>query len=173
MKRIIAAVLIFMLATALCSCGLLFRIGSQRTEIGEKDDAPVMTVNGETFKLESESSHGALHYKHNYENMNHDTSGSFCNVVGFQNGDVIFAVRLVYFTGKSINEVMSGSDYTLSKKTVNGLEYTYFEYNDNGMPGHTYAYNFDGTTYTISFASQYDMTSLEEVFLQNVSFSAE
>lgn len=167
MRRIVTMILLLALAVMLFACG-----GGGEQKPG-KTEYPVFTVNGEEFELSSDTSHGALHFKHNYSNINRDTAGSFCNVTGQKDGDVVFAIRLVYFTGKSIDEVMSESDYVLSKKTVNGLEYTYFEYTDNGMPGHTYAYNFDGTTYTISFVSQYDMTSLEEVFLQNVSFSAE
>jgi len=68
------------------------------------------------------------------------------------------------------DEVISGSEDNLTDKTAGGLEYRYFEYDENGTPGHTYVYSFEGTTYTISFVSNFDMTSLEYAFLSNVRF---
>ena len=133
----------------------------------------VVIFNGDTIKLTYETNHRDLYYKQNIVSMNAETVGSFCNVSYRQDGDVAFEIRLVYYVNKSIDEVMGESDYTLSEKTVNGLTYTYFEYDDNGRPGHTYVYCYDGTSYTISFTSPYDMTSLETVFLNNIRFAKE
>ena len=173
MKKVLLVFTASLLLFSLTSCGLIFSILQEAA--GETDyikDGKTVEFNGDSLVLDYETHHGCLYYKIDIPDMHADTVGSYCNINYTKKGEVAFDIRLVYFANKSIDEVMEGSDYAISEKTVNGLTYKYFEYVDNDRPGHTYVYNFDGTTYTISFASAYDMTSLENGFLESVRFDA-
>ncbi len=171
MKRVSAFLAAAFVLLTLASCGLLRARGGESEKDGNSD--PELSFNGETIKLTYETNHRDLHYKENLVSMERDTAGSVRRIVYRQNGDVTFTIWMVYFADKSIAEVMAESDYVYTTKTADGLEYTYFEYDDNGLPGHTYVHEYDGTTYTISFVSQYDMTSLESVFMGCVYFAHE
>ena len=141
-------------------------------ENGESSDGDTIDIGGYKIKLTKEANHGDMYFKENVSEMElagYDQSFSmYCN----KDEGQIFVIRLVYFKGSSIDEVMSGSDAALTDKTVNGIDYKYFEYEENGVPSHTYVYNFNGTTYTIIIESSYDMRSLEDTFMKSVHFKA-
>ena len=174
MKKLISITLICLLAvcTALTvsSCGGKSDDGTTTQKQNSGKSKPTFTINGDEIELSYERNHKDLYYKENLTELHSNTAGSFRNIDYYKDGDNVFDIRIVYFAGKSVDEVMSESDYQMSKKTINGIEYDYFEYTDNDRPGHTYVCAYDGTTYTISFASNYDMKSLEEVFLSQVYF---
>ncbi len=173
MKKILLIFTAALLLFALTSCGLIFSILEDETDEPDQiKNGKTVEFNGDSLVLDYETHHGSLFYKIDLPEMHTDTVGSFCNVSYMQEGDVAFDIRLVYYAGKTVDEVMDGSEYVMSEKTVNGLTYKYFEYVDNDRPGHTYVYNFDGTTYTLSFVSAHDMTSLENGFLEAVRFDA-
>ncbi len=172
MKKLISIIL-------LCLCVFsVFTLSSCKKAGGDdakndnkKNGGATFTINGVDIELDSESNHYDLYYKENWRELHRETMGSFRNI-DYTNdqGERVFDVRLVYFKDKSIDEVMAESDYTYTEKTHNGIKYQYFEYSEGGKPGHTYVYNYNGNTYTISFASAYDMTSLEDVFMSQVYF---
>ena len=114
-----------------------------------------------------------LHFKTDEENLTPNTVLSLCEMRCEKDGELLLAIHLVYFENKTAEEVMDGSDNVLSDKTVNGQDYKYFEYDENGMPGHTYLAEFGGAAYTISFASNADISALETAFMENVRFAAE
>ena len=169
MKKIIAIMLAALMIIPLAACG-----GGNGGNGGENesqnDGFTVVDFNGEKIKLSYESHHYDLYYKENLSAMNSNTMGSFCEVTVRQDEGETAHIHLVYYAGKSVEEVMSESNYEYFEKTVSGIKYTCFNYDENGVPGHTYVYCYDGSTYTISFVSNYDMTSLEEGFMQNVRF---
>ena len=173
MKKVLLVFTAALLLISMTSCGLIFSILEDVTDEPDyKRDGKQIEFNGEKLMLDYETNHLNMYFKIDLPDMHTDTFGSVCNIDYTQDGGAAFIIRLVYFTGKPIEEVMEGSDYALSDRTVNGLAYKYFEYDDNGLPGHTYVYNYDGTTYTISFVSASDMTSLENGFLETVRFDA-
>ena len=177
MKRTVAYLVILVLLIGLAACGGRDETGgdpsgspsgsSARTEGGQ------VLIGGKTLKLTYESRHGDMYFKENVVDIEKSSFGQACNLYCNSDEGMLFVIHIVYFEGKSIEEVMSGSENTLTDKTVGNIEYRYFEYDENGAPGHTYAYCFEGTTYTVSFVSNYDMTSLESVFLSNVRFEKE
>ena len=114
-----------------------------------------------------------MYFKENVVEIEKSSYDQFCNLYCSGDEGMLFIIHIVYFEGKGVDEVMSGSENNLTDKTVGGLEYRYFEYDENGVPGHTYVYTFEGTTYTISFVSNFDITSLESAFLSNVRFEKE
>ena len=184
MKKVIALLLILTLVLSLAACGEgdkteTNQTGNQTDSVSEKtvtDIAPndnEIVIGGKTVKLTYESHHGDMYFKENVVDIEKNTYGAACDLSCRSDDGVSFVIHIVYFEGKSIDEVMSGSENNLTDKTVDGLEYRYFEYDENGTPGHTYVYNFEGTTYTISFVSTFDMASLESVFLSNVRFEKE
>ena len=61
MRRIVTMILLLALAAMLFACG-----GGGEQKPG-KTEYPVFTVNGEEFELSSDTSHGALHFKHGSE----------------------------------------------------------------------------------------------------------
>lgn len=168
--KILSAVLIaFCVLILAASCGAADD-GTEKSGEEKGGGDPVVTFNGENIKLDYERNHKDLYYKESLTDLHSDTAGSFRNISCEKDGKNVLNIRLVYFADKSVEEVMSGSDNELTDKTANGITYKYFEYETNGVPGHTYVYNFDGTTYTISFESEYDTASLEEGFLNTVHF---
>jgi hypothetical protein len=139
-------------------------------ESGESSDGDTIEIGSYKIKLTKEANHGELYFKENVAEMELAGYDQTFNMYFNKDEGQIFVIRLVYFRGSSIDEVMSGSDTALTDKTVNGIQYKYFEFEENGAPSHNYVYNFNGTTYMIVFVSSFDMTSLETVFLNNVHF---
>ncbi|MBQ3869155.1 MAG: hypothetical protein II777_01295 [Clostridia bacterium] len=174
MKKIVFALTAFILLLSLTSCLFVHFGGGDDSRAAEGDDeASSVTFNGSTIKLSYERNHLDLHYRENLTEIHSNTAGSYRNLSYEQNGEIAFEILLVYFLNKPIDAVMEGTDYILTDKTVNGLTYKYFEFEENDVPGHTYVYNFEGTTYTISFVSRYDTSSLETGFLSTVRFEHE
>ena len=175
MKKVLAFFTAAVLLLTLTACSGLKSDGkSDGVQSGSsQNDDPVIQIDGETIKLTYETHHRDLYFKENLTMLYSDTMGSVSMLTYRRDGDAVFAIFLVYYENKSIEEVMSESDNTLTEKTINGLSYQYFEYDNNGTPGHTYLYCYDGTTYAISFVSALDMSSPENVFLSNVRFAKE
>ena len=146
--------------------------GDQTTAVenGESSDGDTIVIGDYRIKLTKEANHGDMYFKENVSEMELAGYEQSFSLYYNKDGGQIFVIRLVYFKGSSIDEVMSGSDNVLTDKTVNGLQYKYFEYDEHGTPAHTYLYNFNDTTYSIIFLSSFDMTSLETLFLNNVHF---
>ncbi len=170
MKRLLIVFISLILVFSVCSCG-----GAGDPENGTGADNGVkkgieVEINGEKFKLNYETHHKDMFFKEDLVEFDKNSYGQVCNIEHMNDGETVFAVRIVYFDGKTADEVLSDSDVEVTDKTVHGLEYKYFEYDENGVPGHTYVYCFDGTTYTISFVSKYDTTSLEDGFFSCVRF---
>ena len=182
MKRFFAILLTLLtvIAFSACASGVQNDDAAPVSTDDRSDDIPVsetpeteegtVTVQGETFKLSYDTNHGDLCYKEDTVNFERETMGSFREIRYYKNGELLFAIHLVYYEGKTIEDVMAESDNALSEKSVGGLDYGYFEYDENGMPGHTWLYTFNGTTYSISFASDYDISALEDAFMNNVRF---
>lgn len=184
MKKIITLLLIVTFAASFAACGEgdkteTNQTGNQTDSVSEKtvtDIAPndnEIVIGSKTVKLTYESRHGDMYFKENVVEIEKSSYGQACNLYCNSDEGMLFIIHIVYFEGQGVDEVMSGSENNLTDKTVGGLEYRYFEYDENGTPGHTYVYTFEGTTYTISFVSNFDMTSLESAFLSNVRFEKE
>jgi len=161
-------------AVSLASCGLFGGNGGDPS--GKKTDgAPVgdqdggITVGGYTVRLTKELSHGDMHFSAPEKAELSGFDQAF-NIYYPVDEGMLFIMHLVYFKGQGVDEVLSGSENNVSDKTVGGVVYRCFEYEENGTPGRTYLYFFDGTTYTISFASSFDTALLEEAFLSGVRF---
>ena len=178
---VIVAAVILILTLASCS-GLGANSGKQdqpagQTELPQDDGENVALFNGDKIKLNYEIRHKDLLYLDNLSQLESSGVFSLRNIDYTQNGEVTLNVRIMYFEYTSIDEVIEDSDVVMTDKTVNGLVYKYFEqdfpFDDRTVPGHTYVYNFDGTTYTISFISTYDTSAFESVFMANVRFEKE
>ncbi len=173
MKKFLAIILAGLLLFALAACGSGNGGTGDKSGQNDQDGAVAAELNGKTVLLKYDANFRDLHYKHNYSEMNTNTAGSFRDITCTVNDEVAAEILLVYYVDKSVEEVMSGSDNTLFDRTVNGLDYKYFEFDRDGVPGHTYVYRFDGTTYTISFVSSYDINLFETAFMNNVRFEKE
>lgn len=179
---IIAVLLAAVMLFVTCSCGIIGNGLKHGDKNGENDETPqgngdndaaAVTVDGVSLSLTYGTSHGALHYSEDGGQMERGTVGSVRNIICRDGDRTLFIMRMVYFRDKDVAEVMAGSEYDLSQKTMNGITYTYFEYDDPEAPsgkGHTYMYVFEGTTYSISFVSEYDVSSLEDGFFKTVYF---
>ena len=169
MKKILALLLSLTLALGLAGCGA---INKKAASDGAPNGGEIV-IGGRTIQLTYESHHKEMYFRENVADIQKSSFGQACDLVCPADEGMLFVIHIVYFEGKSVDEVMSGSENQLTDKTAGGLEYRYFEYDENGVPGHTYIYHFNGTTYTISFVSSLDMTSLESAFLSNVHFEKE
>ena len=175
MKKAIAILTAALMLLTLTACGLKITAGDD-TGSGKTDKNGEITVqmNGDSITLDYDTHHKDMYFKANLTDFYTDTAGSLCVLSYRQDGDVTYNISIVYFYGKSIEETMAESDVSLIDKTVNGITYKYFEqdfvYTDKTVPGHVYVYNYDNTTYTINFISEYDLTSLETGFLSTVRF---
>lgn len=167
MKKIISILLVCVLVFALSACAA----DSGADGSGKTSNDPEFTINGKTIKLTYETNHKDLFYKESIKDMNRNTAGNvrFIDCPG-DDGENLVNIRMIYFTGKTIEESLAGSGETVTEKTVGGYVYTYFEYELNGVKGHTYMHYFEGTTYSICFESMFDIDSLEQTFLGTVRF---
>lgn len=179
MKKIFVLFLALVIAFSLAACGRPAQENSSGNDTASENeaaqtDAPeadgAVEVDGEQFTLDFESNHRDLYFKTDIVNISKDSYGSVCDLRYFKEGELLFVIHLVYFENKSIEDVMAESDNELSAKTVGNLEYQYFEYDENGMPGHTYLYTYNGNSYTVSFASNADISALEQAFMESVHF---
>ena len=174
--------LVLCLAAALCACGQKnfgFQVSESGTASEQAESAPsgngtAVQFNGKTLTFGKEDSHGALRFcRSEDQGFLKSAVYSVCELAYAPEETALFNIHIVYFENKSMEEVFEDSNYETRHETRNGLDYLCFDYDENGRPGTTYAYYFEGTTYTISFVSEYDMTSLIDGFMSNVSFKAE
>ena len=166
--RTIALLVICALALSLFACTIGGGSGDPSGG-GKNNGAASFTFEGETVTLTYEANHRDLFYKENLTAMHRDTMGSV-RAIDYDNGGAMFQILMVYYENKSLEEVLAASGATLTDKTVNGLTYKYFDFDRDDVPGHTYVYEFEGTTYTISFISDRDTASLEAGFMGAVRF---
>lgn len=143
---------------------------SEQETAAEPESSDAVTVDGEPFNLTYETSHKDMNYKTDIVNLSPNTAGALCDLTYYKDGEVLFVIHLVYYEAGTVEEMIGDSGNTLTDKPINGIDYKYFEYDENGMAGHTYAYAYNGTAYSISFASNADISQLEEAFMNNVSF---
>ncbi len=178
MKRIIALLLILTFAIGFAACGAKNENAAdpsgKQTEAAPESGANggEIAIGDHTVRLTDELRHGDLRFlaPEKAEKAGYDQVYSLCSRVG---EDVLFTISIVYFKGKDVDEVMSGSDYNMTDRTAGGLTYRYFEDSEDGTAEHTYVRYFNGTTYAISFVSDFDTAALETAFLANVRFEKE
>ena len=82
----------------------------------------------------------------------------------------LFTIGITNFTSKTVEKAMAGAPDTvlMGTKTINGIDWQQYEVEGKN---HTYAYEFDHDTYTISFLYDDDLGNFEEEFMKTVSFS--
>jgi len=134
----------------------------------------------ETLELDYERTFQKMTYKTNSEKMYPNTSSNSVALkyedetktedIVDDYGASVVRVNIQYFENRSIDEVMSKAPYERTNKTVGNYEYQYFEFTDNGANGYTYIYNFEGSTYTITFMAKIDINTLIDAFMKNVKF---
>ena len=175
MKKILAILTTAVMLFAFAGCGISG--GSEGTKAENnngKSSEETVLLNGDTLELSYETHHKDMYFKANIVDFYTDTAGALTTLTYMQNGDVAYRINILYFEGKSIEEAMGDSASLLTDKTVNGIAYKYLEtnieYTDKTVPAHVYVYNFENTTYTINFISEYDMSSLETGFFNTVRF---
>lgn len=164
-------------AVILSGCGGGRTTAPTATPTGAPAEENAALINGEKISFDRDAVHKDLHYKENVGRTESSGLFAFRDIVCRQGEDVVFEIRIVYFENETVEEVMEGTDAVLTDKTVNGIAYQCFEeefeFSDRTIPGRSYIYCFEGTTYVISFISPYDLTSLETVFMNNVYFEKE
>ena len=136
-----------------------------------KKENITVTIEDETFRLNSNYSLGNMHYKENYVDFTTDSMGNM-HIIQYRKQDrFIFETRLIYDTEHSFEENKNKINSPSIIKTINDLDYTYFNYqNDNHDTIHVYMYNYNNTTYAISFVSSIDISDFETTFMNNVYF---
>ena len=140
-----------------------FKIYDETIELNEEKEFKKMSFMTNTKKLSSYG--GDNNYSINYED---DTKGDDI-IVDY--GATVVSISIRCFEGKTVEEVMSQAPYERTNKTVAGVDYEYFDYVSDGINGYAYAYNHDGSTYTITFEAKIDITSLIDAFMKNVKFN--
>ena len=161
MKKILLVLVLALLIFVGCNAKNNF---SNDKEIEE------IVVDGEKIKLSYENNFLKMTYKESLTAFTSNTVGKQRIISYNKNNENILTIHLVYFENKNIDEVMSDNKYLVNTKLINDLEYQYYEYEVNEQKGHTYVYYYDGTTYTINFLSNKDITQLETAFMKNVQF---
>ena len=89
-------------------------------------------------------------------------------------GSSYFVIRIYKYPNKDIDYAINDSVETVEKQeqvTVGDKEYTkvYFT-NYNGAKTHLYYYTYNKTTYTFVFTAGIDISRLENIFLENISY---
>lgn len=165
LSLLLVLLLAFAAPALLAACG-----GSDSGSSGENSNHPSFTINGQTVELRLDTHHNDMYYMDNVLDFHSNTAGSFRELTLERDGQVLSLIHLVYFRDKDIPEVLEGTSYETTEVTRNGNVYTSFEYEENGKIGKTFMHVFDGTTYSISFVSDYDTESMIACFLDHVSF---
>lgn len=134
----------------------------------------------ETLELDYERTFNKMTYMTNNKKMYPDTATNSVTLkyeddtkiddIVDDYGTSVVRINIQYFENRSIEEVMSQVSYKITNKVVGNHEYKYFEFTYNEAKGYTYIYNYEGSTYTITFMAKIDISTLIDVFMKNVKF---
>lgn len=138
-------------------------------------DNTIVTIDDETFKLNSDKDFNNIHYKENYVDFNTDQIGNMRTMSYVKDGNLAFEVRVMYDENRSDSELkaMIETQFKVAEKSkeVNGIRYIYYEYvMDTGEQVHHYIYVYNGKVYSIGFFLGDNPGDIEEVFMNNVRF---
>lgn len=171
-KRFLLSLLVIVTFFAIMGCGKSNGSNNQKTN----DNKDVVTIQGQQYKLKSEQSLQKLHYKENYIDFYSDAIGNMRTMSFFKQEKLIFEVRMMYDESRSLSElkaiVETQNGAKEQSKEINGIKYVYYEYQtkDNSTVHH-YMYVYDGKVYTIGFFLGENYGNIEDVFMNNVSFT--
>ena len=174
-KSIIVCLLLIIGIFALTGCGLFNKSNndpSVKPVEEETTNNPTFTIAGKTYELNHDNNHKDMYYKDNTTD---------CDQVGYENikslwlgnpNNATFFISMIYFENQTLEEALKDPTnyFNMSDKTINGISFKYFEYQDDMGKGHGYMCEYDNTLYMISITSNEDITSLENEFMNNVSF---
>lgn len=178
-------VLIIIAVIAVLGIGLFVLTGygnkkTNNTVEENKAKYDTFKIYDETLELDYERTFNKLTYRTNSKNMYPNTATSGV-VLKYEDetkiddlvddyGASVVRINIQYFENRSIDEVMSKAPYERTNKTVGNYEYQYFEFTENKANGYTYIYNYEGSTYTITFVAKIDISTLIDAFMKNVKF---
>lgn len=148
----------------------------------ENSNYDTVKIYDKTIELNKKETIQKLSFMTNEKDLIYRTSGTNAAYVTYEDdshpddiivdyGVTVVNVAMRYFEGKTIETVMSQAPYQRTANKVGDIEYQYFEYTDNGIKGYCYSYEYDGSTYTITFEAKIDISSLVDTFMKNVSFN--
>lgn len=169
-KNISICLLLIIGIIALTGCGSFKK---EEQNPGQKEtNNPTFTIAEKTYELNHDNNLKDMYYKDNTTD---------CDQAGFENtrslwlgteGNFTFFISMIYFENQTLEDALNNptNQFNMIDKTINGKEYKYYEYQDDMGKGHGYMCDFDNTLYMISFTSNEDTSSLEEVFMDNISF---
>ncbi len=167
MKKILSIFLALILVLGLAACG----------EKKDSSSGNVVEIQGELFMLDSTKDFHGMHYKENcVDFQSYDFDDNEIRSLSYQKGDeLVFSISIFYDKDSTLSQLKERIekyyDATEQATTVNGIDYVYYEYTDEGYPVHHYIYATKGENYTIGFSLGNDPGNIEEVFMNNVTFS--
>lgn len=181
-KKILLSLLVVAGLFAITGCGNSSNNSNTNSNNKENNKYDTVKIYDKTIQLNSKEKIQKMSFMTNEKDLIYRTSGTNAAYVTYEDdshpddiivdyGVTVVNVSMRYFEGKTIETVMSQAPYQRTAKKVGDIEYQYFEYTDNGIKGYCYSYEYDGSTYTITFEAKIDISSLVETFMKNVSFN--
>ena len=169
MKKKLIILLLSIFIIAGCSC-------SKKEELKEEnktnENTNIVNIDNKSIELNKEDNHYNLYYKYNEKEFKSELLEQYKYLEYTSSNKEIVTIKLMYYKNKSINNIMDGTGYELKDKKIGNTDYKYFEFYEEEILTHSYVYNYNNDTYTINFASNTDMNSLEEIFMKNVYFKS-
>lgn len=176
-KKFVLVLLIIVMLFIITGCN---KKNEQKNNKNDKYDS--VKIYNKTILLNSKESLKKMTFMTNKKDLIYRTSGDNIAYVTYEDdsnpndiivnyGVTVVNVAMRYFEGKTIETVMSQAPYERIAKKVGDIEYQYFEYTDNNIKGYCYSYEYEKSTYTITFEAKIDINSLVNTFMKNVSFN--
>lgn len=167
-KLLICLLLVLLLVTG---CGKKESASKEKKESLAKDEVVLEDIK---YKLDQEDSEYGIKYKI----ASNFRKSVMINAVNYFSENIdespYFVIRIYQYPNKDIEYAIKDSVETVEKReqvTIGDKEYTkvYFT-NYNGAHTNLFYYTHNKTTYTFVFTSGIDLSRLENIFLENISY---
>ena len=168
MKKVLICFLIMFFTIG---CGINIENNNSNNSNNSNKSNNTINVSGYNINLKYTSSLHNMQFKYPEDAITNHLGTYF--VMDYMNQDeFIFRVAIAYFTGKTIDKVMEGSQVQyIENKMINNRVWSIYEGLNNNHKLINYATDYNGDIYTITFESGKDINNFIDAFMNNVSFN--
>ena len=169
-KKVLLSLLVIVSLFAITACGKKEAPKKEEPKLA-KDEVILENIK---YKLDQDDEGYGLKYKIASNFRRSDLINAINYFSEQIDGSSYFVIRIYKYPNKDIDYAINDSVETVEKQeqvTVGDKEYTkvYFT-NYNGAKTHLYYYTHKKTTYTFVFTASIDLSRLENIFLENISY---
>ena len=170
MKKRVILCFVILLFIAGCTKGNV-SVSESVSEIKEDTSKIEAKVDDLVIDLNYTGSFNGIKYKYPSEAMTSNV-GTYSIIDYMNNGEFIFRIAMYRFENKSLDQTMSSSSIESKViKNINNRSWSvYNDVQEDGKKMINYAYEYNGSTYTITFIYDKDINNFIDVFMNNVEF---